>query len=465
MSLETMTKIFTTTVGVGGTASVTFSNIPQDYTDLKIVLSARTNRASVVDGIGYYYNGDTTAARYSAKQVTGTGSATQSTSYNQSNDENMYVSGNSATASTFGSSDLYIFNYTSNGQKLSSVDSVSENNATPAFSNFGAGLYNQPNPITSITFIPVTGTLIMQHSTFTIYGIKNAQKTAGNSIKATGGNIVFDGTYVTHTFNTSGTFTPNQPLVADYLLVAGGGGGGGALGQAVNSYSGGGGAGGLYSSVSPTGGGGTPGSPLSLVPTSYTITVGAGGAGGIGSASDGTNGSTSSFSTVTASGGGGGGGARGTNLNDQGKVGVAGGSGGGASSSYLQNSPSGGAGTTDQGYAGGSGDNNQKSGGGGGAGAVGVSGSAGSTSNGGIGVISPLNPTGAYLAGGGGGARSLLFGVGGNGGGGSAGRNVNGTAGTANTGGGGGGSNDESGNTSRTGGAGGSGLVIIRYKG
>jgi hypothetical protein len=164
----------TVTVGSGGVSSVSFTSIPATFTDLQIVLSARSNRASVTDGLGYYYNSDTTSARYTAKQLTGTGSTTQSTSYNPSNDENMYVTGNNATASVFGSTALYIPNYATSNQKTSSVDSVGENNATPSFGNIGAALYNQTTAITSITFIPVSGTLIMEYSTFTLYGIKNS---------------------------------------------------------------------------------------------------------------------------------------------------------------------------------------------------------------------------------------------------------------------------------------------------
>jgi hypothetical protein len=470
MSLETMTKLATYTVAAGGTITeVVFDNIPQGYTDLKILVSARDGTTSGIGSalLGIKLNNDASATQGSHLILYGTGSSMASAKYtNVQFVWASFLTNTSNTSSTFSNVEINISNYSDNQIKVWSADGTTENDATAAYSSFVSGAWNNSSPITMLTVYDYGGSYYFaQHSTFTLYGIKDAIKTAGNSIKATGGNIVFDGTYVYHVFPATGTFTPTQTLTADYLIVAGGGGGGGSYGASINSYSGGGGAGGLYSSASPTGGGGTPGSLLSLVPTSYVVTVGAGGAGGSGNASDGTNGSTSSFSTVTASGGGGGGGGTGTNLNDQGRAGVAGGSGGGASSSYLQNSPSGGAGTTNQGYAGGAGDNNQKSGGGGGAGAVGVSGSAGSTSNGGIGVISPLNPTGAYLAGGGGGARSVSFGVGGSGGGGSAGRNVNGTAGTANTGGGGGGSNDETGSTSRSGGAGGSGIVIIRYKG
>ena len=61
MSLETMTKLATYTVGAGGDSSVTFSNIPQTYTDLVIRVSARTTRSASTLNILYVtFNGVTT---------------------------------------------------------------------------------------------------------------------------------------------------------------------------------------------------------------------------------------------------------------------------------------------------------------------------------------------------------------------------------------------------------------------
>ena len=85
-----------------------------------------------------------------------------------------------------------------------------------------AGLTSITAPVTSITLAALAGNLAT-YSTATLYGVRNAAKTAGNSIKATGGNISFDGTYVYHVFPSTGTFTPTKILTADYLVVAGGG--------------------------------------------------------------------------------------------------------------------------------------------------------------------------------------------------------------------------------------------------
>jgi len=52
---------------------------------------------------------------------------------------------------------------------------------------------------------------------------------SGGALKATGGEITFAGGYTIHTFTSSGTFTANEALTIDYLIVAGGGGGGGGI--------------------------------------------------------------------------------------------------------------------------------------------------------------------------------------------------------------------------------------------
>jgi len=458
--MPNMELITSVTVGSGGAASVTLpatGTIPATYTDLKVVISARTNRSNAVDAIGVYYNNDTTSARYSAKQLTGTGSSTQSTSNNPYNDENMYVSGNSATASTFGNSEIYIPNYAGSNQKSFSVDSVSENNATTAYANFGAGLYNQTTAITTMTFIPISGTTIVEGSTFYLYGISNV--TSGS--KATGGIVSSDGTYWYHTFPFSGTFTPTTTLSPDVLIVAGGGGGG-------FDEAGGGGAGGLLQ-----------GTVSSLTAnTGYTVTVGGGGAGGSGGTRPGTNGSNSVFSTHTATGGGGGGGASAT-VGD--RAGKAGGSGGGGAS-YL--GPNNG-GTANQGnsspltgYGNNGGNSTNTSASGGGGGGAGAAGTNATSSSGNIGkggnglntwstwaIATQTGADNGYYAGGGGGTsgNSAALTDGGLGGGGKGGsNNTPPTAGTANTGGGGGAGNGNPGG-SQNAAAGGSGIVIIRY--
>jgi hypothetical protein len=390
------------TVGAATAASVTFSGIPQTgYTDLKIVALAKSNRSLVVDGSTVRFNGDNTSGNYTMKRLLGDGASPSSdTTY-----ESLFTTGATATANTFGNSELYIPNYTSGTAKSFSADSSQETNGTTAYLSLHAGLWSGTASITSITISPAVGTLFLQYSSFYLYGVAKLATTPAIAPFATGGDtIMTDGTYWYHTFISSGTFTPAKALTADYLVVAGGGGGASfAVGPDYNS---------------------------------------------------GVAGSNSVFATITSTGGGFGS-----------KFGLTlggnGGSGGGAGGkSSGGGTNAGGTGTSGQGYAGGTGIASAQygGGGGGGAGAVGANGTTTVSGAGGAGVATSISGSSVtYAGGGGGGAWSNLSsaGAGGTGGGGAGGRAADGTSGTANTGGGGGGGDSGIGAGQGGGGAGG----------
>ena len=428
-------------------ASITFSNIPQIYTDLMVLVSAR--QAGTAIGQSPKINGST--ANFSGRFLEGSGSSASSYS---TTDIVGYVTKSTDTANTFSNTTIYIPNYRSNVAKSISVDSVTENNATAAFQLIGAVLWNSTDPVTSFEVISNNGTNITAGSSATLYGINRTS--AFGKPKAIGGNITYANGYWVHTFTGSGTFYAQQDLNVEALVVAGGGGGGGAVGNG-----GGGGAGGVLTTTGTV-----------LKGSATPVMVGAGGAGmqalQVASLSNGYN---SQFLSAIAIGGGGGGGYNGAFANAQ--KGANGGSGGGAWSWASQGGAKG-LGTPGQGNDGGlptvrPGDYAEVTGGGGGAGAVGGNGSSTTTGNGGDGIFW----NGAYYGGGGGGGGALegssggTFGLGGLGGGGRGGdRSVqpNGSSGQANTGGGGGGNSV----TSRAvnpqyAGNGGSGVVIIRY--
>ena len=415
------------TVGAGGASSVTFSGIPQTgYTDLVVKASVRgggtLNLLMSING---------SSSNFSYRLLEGDGSTAASYTNTTGRIGNVV----NTTSNTFNNVEVYLPNYTSSTNKSYSVDAVSEANATTAYADLTAGLWSNTAAITSLGFSLSSGN-IDQFSTFYLYGVAKLGTTPAIVPYATGGDIIdTDGTYWYHTFLSSGTFTPQKGLSADYLVVAGGGAGG-------FSAPGGGGAGGLRCTVGATGGGGSLESPLSLASgTNYTVTIGAGGAF-VGSTGFGASGSNSVFATITSTGGGGGG--------FGGQVGLTGGSGGGGAESAT----TGGAGTANQGFAGGRGN-----GGGGGAGAVGFAGYgfgvtlANSGGIGGAGVTTSISGSSVTYASGGSAyyaapspTRSPNPASGGGGG-----ASVN--SGVANSGGGG----------AADYGSGGSGIVIVRY--
>jgi hypothetical protein len=432
-----MEAIQTVTVGAGGASTIDFQNIPQTYTDLVILLSARQSTTSF-QGQRLYFNNTDTNLR--SNYVLGTGSGTQAGA--PANGYFGSIAGTNVSASVFDNTFIYISNYTSTSLvKTFSAENIAPSNDNLAYLGITNGTWNSTSAITRVTLFPDGGGSYLQYSSATLYGVTSAAVGA----KATGGIISQDNTYWYHTFTASGTFTPTSNITADYLVVAGGGGGGNADGTTYNG--GGGGAGGLRCTVTATGGGGTLESPISLTAsTAYTITIGAGGA----SNTPGENSSIlgTGLTTITSIGGG-----RGKGANSS----ADGGSGGGGSAT----SRAGGSRTTNQGYDGGASTSGFDSGGGGGgAGAVGTAG-ASTGGNGGAGVTTSISGSSVTYAGGGGGGAATP-GSGGLGGGG-AGGNPTGTAGTANSGGGGGGVRDNVGGQFRSGAAGGSGIVILRY--
>lgn len=171
MANPTMTLIASNTVGSGGVSSVTFSSIPQTYTDLIIKMSARDDISGQVnDNITVSFNGS--SANGTTKELYGTGSAAGSGSL--PNVKSNYITGASATTNTFSNNEIYIPNYTSSNYKSISSDGAAESNVTGAFMAMEAGLWSQISAITSISLSSGNNANFVQYSTFYLYGIKNS---------------------------------------------------------------------------------------------------------------------------------------------------------------------------------------------------------------------------------------------------------------------------------------------------
>lgn len=168
---NTYEAIATVTVGSGGASSIEFTSIPATYTDLTVLISARTDRASTQDDFTLEYNGSTSNG--SMRRLYGTGSAAGSDS-DSGLQRTGYIAGGNATASTFGNTIIYIPNYASSNYKSSSSDGVSETNATNVNMSLVASLWSNTAAITSIKLTPATSATLQQYSTATLYGIKNS---------------------------------------------------------------------------------------------------------------------------------------------------------------------------------------------------------------------------------------------------------------------------------------------------
>ena len=454
MATNTYVALDTKTL-TSNAASVIFTSINQGYTDLVLVC----NSGQVTADTSYNLrvgasNTIDTGSNYSDTALNSNGST--ASSYRNSSSSRILPAGSNSSSI----SDNLIF-HIQNYSNTTTYKTVLSRANVPGFRVVATvSLWRNTAAINTLEIYG--GSNLLSDSTFTLYGIANSNIGAP---KAFGGTITQDATYTYHTFGASGTFTPQQTLVCDYLVVGGGGGGGGTLNPSPSFPGGGGGAGGLQSATGQT-----------VSAGSYTVTIGAG------SAMQGTGTDTSLGSLLTSAGGGRG--VEGNYVSNGGSGGSGGGGGGNRSAGST-----GGTASSGQGSNGGDGvynaSGNYAGGGGGGKTSAGATAVAASAGNGGGGTADfttwgAVTGTGQnvggtyYYAGGGGGAAqktastAITGGSGGNGGGGAGAitggatggsGSTTGAAGIINTGGGGGGNA----NSTTGSGSGGSGIVIIRY--
>ena len=445
-------------VAASSVASLTFSNIPQNYNDLVLVANAATT-ASTSQDLKIQFNSDT-GTNYSRTRLyvyaVGGSSWIGDLAGLQIYIHGAWSPGTNMQGGLYSSTVANIVNY-SNTSMYKNVNTTmnimgpnfADNNIVgKCFGTWRGSTGSSTEAITSITVSMGSGNIVAG-STFDLYGIGSSAMT--NPFAIGGTNIAYDNSYVYHVFTASGTFTPLKNMSADVITIAGGGGGGKA--------GGGGGAGSLIynSSLSLTSG------------TKYTVTIGAGGVGDTARTNTAAqSGSASVFGSTSATGGGGG-------ASNNGNIaGGAGGSGGGGVNTGAAGTASAGTLNGGTGYVNVGGTSTQLGQGGGGAGGAG---GVQTTTVGGVGGIGTslfsswglatgtgeLSSTTYYYAGGGGGYSDNVA-AGGLGGGGSSGVSAaNGVPGKSNTGGGGGASRDGGATGTGNAGNGGSGLVIVRY--
>lgn len=156
----------------GTQASVTFSSIPQTYTDLMIRYTARTARASAADSINLTVNAITSG--YSEIDLSAVGTVVASTRYSaQASLLGLECCGDTAAANTFASGEIFFPNYAGSTYKSVMSTSVAEDNLATGYIYTHAGLLSNTVAIASIT---LTGALASFKAgcAFHLYGIKNS---------------------------------------------------------------------------------------------------------------------------------------------------------------------------------------------------------------------------------------------------------------------------------------------------
>lgn len=163
----TYVQIAQTTVGVSA-STITFSSIPQTYTDLLLIISARSSNGGSGDyTLNFAVNGSPTIYRRTLLSGAGASPTIETTSSTNLSVGYVAQSGN---ASVFSNTAIRILDYTSSIAKMCFVE-----DGTDYFGN-GLATYsglniNNATGITSITLSDAALTNFVQYSSATLYGI------------------------------------------------------------------------------------------------------------------------------------------------------------------------------------------------------------------------------------------------------------------------------------------------------
>lgn len=157
----TMQLIETQTLG-SSQAAITFSSIPQTFTDLFLQVAVRSSNAD--DNLYFKFNN--TTSNTSWRNLLGYGTGTLS----QSGSGYLAAGGVRSGTSTFTNIGVYIPNYTASIAKSASVDSISAETGSNGYQFIVANLWNDTTAISRIDFYLQGGNLT-QYSSVSLYGI------------------------------------------------------------------------------------------------------------------------------------------------------------------------------------------------------------------------------------------------------------------------------------------------------
>lgn len=172
----TYKAIATVNVTASGGGAIEFTSIPNTYTDLCLLVSARSEHNDGYETAKIALNGTNT---YSFRRLNGYDTTVTST--NSSSSQNWWVIGGDsatyATPNTYTSAQFYFPNYTDGNNKSVSLEYVVEQNGDGGLNlnwlGLTAGLVTLTSAITTITLSTVNNADFKQYSTATLYGIKN----------------------------------------------------------------------------------------------------------------------------------------------------------------------------------------------------------------------------------------------------------------------------------------------------
>lgn len=161
-----------TLIASGQSNAVTFSNIPQTYDDLMVLISMEDLSGGAGQTLYSVWNNDNSTL-YSGTWIEGNGSSSYSSRNSAQTGFRLGVvnSNGSTNSNIFGNLFFYLPNYrTTNRFKSFICDYVTENGATLAYMGLDTGVYRSTNAITQLSY--GTGFSLDSITTYYLYGIK-----------------------------------------------------------------------------------------------------------------------------------------------------------------------------------------------------------------------------------------------------------------------------------------------------
>jgi hypothetical protein len=161
-------------------ASVTFNNLNPKYTDLYLIVNARTNNGSAKDQLLIQMNSDTTASNYSSGYNmwdgnNSGGSFIGTRTVTTPGIRFAGLAGSSATGTVRGALEIDFLNFSSSSSNKTVIGEggmtdINGSNPHGTVGSFAGSWYNT-NACNSVTLKPATGTNFSSNSTFTLYGV------------------------------------------------------------------------------------------------------------------------------------------------------------------------------------------------------------------------------------------------------------------------------------------------------
>ena len=165
-------SIATTTVGVGGSPTVTFSSIPSTYKHLQVRAISRTTFAGPATGLNARFNSDT-GSNYALHQLYGTGAI--AAAYALSSQSSMSIAtaiGSTGLASAFGVFVLDILDYANTNKHKTVRSLVGKDLNGSGEASLYSGVWLNSSAVTTLTILTADGSNFAQYSSFALYGIK-----------------------------------------------------------------------------------------------------------------------------------------------------------------------------------------------------------------------------------------------------------------------------------------------------